>query len=57
MNKGVMEKKPVVAIGSFWNEVVATVAWQPSAERRAPGTQIVRLDRDAATCVEGLRRV
>ena len=55
MNKRVMQQKPIVIVGSFWDGVVKTLADELTWEGRAECTSYVTLARTPLDCADLLR--
>lgn len=55
INKNMIPAKPVVALGSFWSDVVSTLREQLLAEGSAAAAEAIALANSPQQCVEILR--
>jgi uncharacterized protein (TIGR00725 family) len=56
MNKGLLQPKPTIIVGSFWEDVVRTVREELSAEGRGEAARYVTAVGSAEECVDRIRR-
>ncbi len=53
--KGLMTRKPLIVVGPFWEEAIATVVRQLRSEGRESGLNLIQTAADPAACVRHLR--
>ena len=56
MNKRLVTRKPIVALGTFWSPVVGTLRQELMSEGRAEAARFVTEVKTAEECLEVLRR-
>lgn len=56
MNKGIIQEKPIVVVGNFWDGVVNTLKEELAWEGLADCTRFVSVARNPGECAELIRR-